>query len=380
MEQLPNAGNPQEHTPGKRPKHILRTVLLILLGIVLLMGAVVAFLGLNLLNKLDRTGSTTFEDENAVTYTPTPAPTATPALTSGPTPSPTPTPIPTPLPLSELYNQTILTQEQLDYMDANLQDSRFIHVLLIGVDTSGRAGRSDVMMLASIDPQAGRIRLVSFLRDLYVTIPGHGKDRLNAAYFYGGEELLLKTLEENFGVSADHTLTAYFPTLVTAVDLLGGVEADITKSERQQLNKILEDYNRQVGLAADDGLLETAGEHLLNGRQALSYCRIRKIDSDFQRTGRQQQLIESAAEQVKAMNLLELLNLAVTLLDEVETDLTLSDLAALAPLLGCDTLDIQGAHVPFDGAYVDETIDGMMVLTPDLPANRSQLKRFLEGD
>ncbi len=224
------------------------------------------------------------------------------------------------------------------------------------------------------------VRLVSFLRDLYVTIPGHGKDRLNAAYFYGGEELLLKTLEENFGVSAEHTVTAHFPTLVQAVDLLGGVEAEITESERRQLNKILEDYNRQVGLAADDGLLETAGEHLLNGRQALSYCRIRKIDSDFQRTGRQQRIIESAAEKLTQMKLFDLLKLAVTLLDEVETDLTLADLAALAPLLGCETLDIQGAHVPFDGAYADETIGGMMVLTPDLSSNRSQLKRFLEGD
>ena len=263
---------------------------------------------------------------------------------------------------------------------ARAEESVPFTVLLIGVDTSGRAGRSDVMMLASVDPQAGRIRLASFLRDLYVSIPGHGRDRLNAAYFYGGEALLLRTLEENFGVSVDHTVTAHFPTLVTAVDLLGGVEADITEAERVQLNKILEDYNRQVGLAADDGLLETAGEHLLNGRQALSYCRIRKIDSDFQRTGRQQRLIQSAAERLKAMNLLALLKLAVTLLDEVETDLTLADLAALAPLLGCDTLDIQGAHVPFDGTYADETVGGMMVLTPDLAANRSQLRRFLEGE
>ena len=263
---------------------------------------------------------------------------------------------------------------------ARAEESAPFTVLLIGVDTSGRAGRSDVMMLASVDPQAGRIRLASFLRDLYVSIPGHGRDRLNAAYFYGGEALLLRTLEESFGVSIDHTVTAHFPTLVTAVDLLGGVEADITEAERVQLNKILEDYNRQVGLAADDGLLETAGEHLLNGRQALSYCRIRKIDSDFQRTGRQQRLIQSAAERLKAMNLLALLKLAVTLLDEVETDLTLADLAALAPLLGCDTLNIQGAHVPFDGTYADETVGGMMVLTPDLAANRSQLRRFLEGE
>lgn len=108
----------------------------------------------------------------------------------------------------------------------------------------------------------------------------------------------------------EHTVTAHFPTLVQAVDLLGGVEAEITESERQQLNKILEDYNRQVGLAADDSLLETAGEHLLNGRQALSYCRIRKIDSDFQRTGRQQQVVESAANRLKEMGLVDLLKLA----------------------------------------------------------------------
>ena len=103
-------------------------------------------------------------------------------------------------------------------------------VLLIGVDTAGEAGRSDVMMLASVDPEAGDIRLVSFLRDLYVSIPGHGKDRLNAAYFYGGEALLKRTLEENFGVSVDHTLTAHFPTLVSAVDLMGGSSS--TKSCR----------------------------------------------------------------------------------------------------------------------------------------------------
>ena len=72
-------------------------------------------------------------------------------------------------------------------------------MLFIGVDTSGKAGRSDVMMLARIDPDAGTVRLVSFLRDLYVSIPGHGYDRLNAACFYGGETLLLQTLEENFG-------------------------------------------------------------------------------------------------------------------------------------------------------------------------------------
>ena len=236
------------------------------------------------------------------------------------------------------------------------------------------------MMLASIDPQAGRIRLVSFLRDLYVTIPGHGKDRLTRPTFMAARSWLLKTLEENFGVSAEHYRHGALSHAGAGCGPAGRRGGGDHRVRASSVNKILEDYNRQVGLAADDGLLETAGEHLLNGRQALSYCRIRKIDSDFQRTGRQQRIIESAAEKLTQMKLFDLLKLAVTLLDEVETDLTLADLAALAPLLGCETLDIQGAHVPFDGAYADETIGGMMVLTPDLSSNRSQLKRFLEGD
>ena len=199
-------------------------------------------------------------------------------------------------------------------------------------------------------------------------------DALEAAY---------RRAVEQAGLSAD-TLTGRLQ-LSFAAGRKGDsfslyVENDLGMSVYSLDFMVLEDYNRQVGLAADDSLLETAGEHLLNGRQALSYCRIRKIDSDFQRTGRQQRIIESAAEKLMQMKLFDLLKLAVTLLDEVETDLTLADLAPLAPLLGCETLDIQGAHVPFDGAYADETIGGMMVLTPDLSSNRSQLSRFLEGD
>ena len=92
MEQRPTSDKSPGHAPEKRRKHTLRTILLVLLGVVLLIGAVVVFLGLNLLNKLDRTGSTTFEDENAVTYTPTPSPTATPAQPPPPPPKPTPPP------------------------------------------------------------------------------------------------------------------------------------------------------------------------------------------------------------------------------------------------------------------------------------------------
>ena len=256
-----------------------------------------------------------------------------------------------------------------DY-DADIgRDSDIINILLIGQDRreDETRARSDSMILCTFHKSEKKLTMTSFLRDTYVKIPGYGQNRINVAYAAGGMPLLNKTLENNFGVHIDGNVEVDFYQFADIVDLLGGVEVDLRNDEAQWVN-------RETG----SGLSE--GTNLLNGQQALAYARIRKIDSDFQRTGRQQRIIEGAAEQVKAMNLLELLNLAVTLLDEVETDLTLSDLAALAPLLGCDTLDIQGAHVPFDGDYVDETIGGMMVLTPDLSSNRSQLKRFLEGD
>ena len=137
--------------------------------------------------------------------------------------------------------------------------------------------------------------------------------------------------------------------MASAADLLGGVEAEITEAASvSSSTKFWRITTARLGLAADDGLLETAGEHLLNGPagpQLLPHPQNRQRIP--QRTGRQQRIIESAAEKLTQMQLFDLLKLAVTLLDEVETDLTLADLAALAPLLGCETLDIQGRACAF---------------------------------
>ena len=118
-----------------------------------------------------------------------------------------------------------------------------LNVLLIGVDhaQSGQNGRSDTMMLASIDPAQGSVRLVSFLRDLYVPIPGHGRSRLNAAYFYGGERLLKETLEKQFGVTIDRTVTVRFSVLEELVNQLGGIEIELEEKERVHLNRLLEE-------------------------------------------------------------------------------------------------------------------------------------------
>ena len=382
MEQLPNAGNPQEHTPGKRPKHILRTVLLILLSIVLLMGAVVAFLGLNLLNKLDRTGSTTFEDENAVTYTPTPAPTATPALTSGPTPSPTPTPIPSPLPLSELYNQTILTQEQLDYMDANLQDSRFIHVLLIGVDRRGSSGnsRADTVMIATIDKKNGRLKLTSLMRDMLVNIPDNGYGKMNRSAAVGGVELLLATINEAFHMNLQDYVLVDFNMFEDVIDALGGVTVRMSAEEISAANDCIAGLNKERGIADlwDGFIFAEAGNVKLTGKQALGYARVRKIDSDFSRTNRQFKVLNAVFAKFKDASLTKQYSFLEEILPLVETNMTNARILECATsALSMNTQGLLSYRLPVDDLYENGRYEGSFVFLTDLPANALALHQFI---
>ena len=253
-----------------------------------------------------------------------------------------------------------------------------VNILLIGVDTleENINGRSDTMILVHVNPETADIRMVSFLRDLYVPIPGVGKTRLNAAYVHGGEELLKQTLSDNFGVTVDHTVTVHFSMLADLVDQLGGIEIEVTSAERSQINKLLKDYNTSTGQRG--GELEAAGLQRLTGKQALCYSRIRKIDSDFQRTSRQQTVITAMMKRAGELGYWQLLKLALANLPKVQTDLSFTDIVTLAPLVTqLDRLNLQTARVPFDGAYHNETINGMMVLVHNLDRCRTQLQDFL---
>ena len=268
----------------------------------------------------------------------------------------------------------MLTTGVPSYAEAN----GAMNILLIGVDTirEEKKGRSDTMMLMRVDPQAGEIKLLSFLRDLYVRVPGVGNTRLNAAYYHGGAELLKQTLEENFGVRVDKTAAVHFSTLMELVDQIGGIELEITERERGALNGFIAEYNAAYGLSG--GTLEKAGRQRLNGKQALCYSRIRKLDSDFQRTSRQQAVIAAMLSQMRTLGRWELMKLALANLPKVDTDLTILDAAALAPLITrMQEARVEAAQVPFEGCYRDETIGGMMVLVPDREANISRMDAFL---
>lgn len=252
-------------------------------------------------------------------------------------------------------------------------------ILLVGSDAydDDNRGRSDTTILVQVDGESKTIRMASFLRDLYVKIPGKGSNRLNASYIWGGEELLRKTLETNFGVTADAYVEVNFERLVEVIDAIGGVEVEVSEAERKQVNSILKFYNVKIGDAEDDQLLQESGLVHLTGKQALCFSRIRKIDGDFQRTGRQRKVLEAAFHKVTQLSMAEISMLIIKNIDAVKTDLTVADAMDLIPLaLRCKNATFETLTIPVSGAYNSTTIDGMAVFRPNLKKNQQALKEF----
>lgn len=254
------------------------------------------------------------------------------------------------------------------------------NLLLIGEDAAGsnENGRSDAMLLAQITPASGDVKLVSFLRDLYVPIEGHGKTRLNAAYFYGGEELLKQTLSECFDVRIDRTLAVDFATMADLIDQIGGVEVELTTPERAELNSVLATYCRDEDIPVEGKLVPEGNPALLGGLQALSFSRIRNLDSDFGRVGRQQQVLVGMLKRLTTLDAFTLMGLAVRNIQHVRTDLSLGDLISLLPILSREGgLHLRSTRVPFEDTCRDVQVNGMWVLDCDLATNARMLQEFL---
>lgn len=228
-----------------------------------------------------------------------------------------------------------------------------INILLIGQDKrEGEARqRSDAMILCSFNPETNKLAMISFLRDLYVQIPGYDDNRLNAAYAFGGFELLKDTFEMNFGITVDGCLESDFEGFEKIIDTAGGVEIDLTAAEADI-----------IGGGATEGLCT------LNGKQALTYARIRKTDSDFQRTARQRNILNAVFEKAKTYSLTELAAFFSEILPLMSTDMTDDELMTVALTFASSFQDIETeSHiVPAEGTYKNATIREMAVLLPDL--------------
>lgn len=250
-----------------------------------------------------------------------------------------------------------------------------MNVLLIGADRNkdGSNGRSDTMMLVSVDQTNKKLRLVSFMRDLYLDIPTVGYERLNAAFAYGGAALTMQTIENYFRVNIDKYVQTDFDNFEKIITKMGGVDVELSKEEAEFMNQ-------KKGWDLQEGM-----QHL-NAEEALYFSRIRDLDSDFGRTGRQRQMVLCMLETFKKLNVTDMAGVVLDYLPYVTTNLSNEDMIGLATLaMDFSSYEVETMHVPDTDTYEDIQVElngvpGNQVMKPDVEENARRLKEFLYGD
>lgn len=287
-------------------------------------------------------------------------------------------------------------QEEIDAagqkIDENLQKEQaakdttknLTNILLIGSDTryTGQAGRSDTMMLLTINRDEETISLTSLMRDMYVYVPDHGNTRINNAFAYGGAQLLIDTIETNFRIEIDNYAAIDFYSFVDAIDAIGGITMDITYDDFYGVNLAIEKYNKTLGLPYDDGKLTTYGEIQLTGKQALGYARNRHFPlGDFDRTAHQRALVAAIFEKAKSADLTQLDALLNAILPGITTDM--SETQILSWMVLVPTVlqyDFETYRIPIDDSYQGVTIGGASMLSIDFEKNIAALHRIIYGE
>lgn len=261
-----------------------------------------------------------------------------------------------------------------------MTSSKVTNVLVIGTDSrdpTEERGRSDSMILVSLNSKTHKIYMTSFMRDAYVSIPGYGDEKLNAAYSYGGADLLMDTIESNYDVKIDSYVSITFEGFAGIIDSVGGVTITLSDAEAEALNVILQsEVNEIMGDDTNDDLLSGGGTYKLDGKQALSYSRIRYTgNADFERTQRQRSVMDQVLKKAKSFNPVYITSLFSKSIPQLTTNMTISELYLLS--LRLPTLLIystQQQQIPADGTWSNGTANGQDVLKVDFEENKQLLQ------
>lgn len=356
--------DPKSTKVNKRPgrwKKVLLTIVVTILGLILLLllaATIYWNVMLNKINRMDETTAPTLSEEEIQQLVDE---------------------VNDPHAEDITYPTDPLITDEAEYI-AN--EDTVLNIMLVGQDISteggNRRGRTDTMILCTINSKTKTITFTSFLRDIYVKLPDFdgkqwGYNRLNANYVFGGAEMLDLCMQMNFGIDPDHFVEVDFDAFAAIVDVLGGVDIELTEKEAWYM-----------GLGDRSRVYEAGLQHL-NGRSALRYARIREIDGDFQRTHRQRKVINILLEKLKKMTPAQLHELLSTTLPYLTTDMTNDEITkyalSLIPMVG--ELKVQNFRVPADGTYYHANKGTAekpkSVIVVDLEANREELRKLL-GD
>lgn len=220
----------------------------------------------------------------------------------------------------ELYSEVADTMSKSEFEDV-------ITIALFGTDSRNTdnmsAGRSDTIMIASVNTKFKSIKLISIPRDTYVEVPGYGKTKINHAYAYGGEALSIKTINQNFGLNITEYATIDFSGLIHIINDIGGIQMNITREEMNYINSNVSEAYRITGNSQKT--LSSYGNVTLNGEQALTHSRNRTVGNDFTRAGRQREVLEAIMSKMASMGTSKILDMSDSFLQEVKTNINVMD-------------------------------------------------------
>lgn len=273
------------------------------------------------------------------------------------------------------YEVDVLGAEDVPIYKKERIDPDVLNIMLVGTDLregeSGN-GRSDSCLLVSYNSKTGKISLVSFMRDTWISIPGFGFNRINAAYSYGGIGLLINTVNENFGLDIQNYVLVNFEGFESIVDELGGVDINLTVKEAQFINS-----------GSQTKVDVKAGVQRLNGEQALVHSRNRKTgDGDFGRTRRQREVLMTIYSKVKTeLSPLKLPSLLNNMFKHAKTNITPEAMLSIGlDVLKAKDMNTVNSRIPFDNTWKYANMEGRSVISINLKKNKDMLHDLLFAD
>lgn len=277
-------------------------------------------------------------------------------------------------------NLAVTPKEELEVYD---NYKKIKNIALFGIDSADGIGRSDSTMIATIDPVHDKLKITSIMRDSYVNIDGYGYDKLNHAYAFGGPELSIKTINQTFGLNIENFVAVDFASLPVIIDILGGIQLDITNEEitcEININNYIDGINESLGTNTPH--IYSSGLQTVNGVQALAYSRIRYASGgDYERTHRQRIVLEQLFEKVLNISPTHYASFINQILPYVQTNLAASDILSLATkvvTMGGGTLEQD--RFPRDGYCWGENINGIYYLGFDESTTKQQMMDYIFDD
>lgn len=266
---------------------------------------------------------------------------------------------------------------------SNVVDESFVkNILIIGSDTrSDENGRSDTMILLSINSKTNQIVQTSFMRDILVSIPGYGSAKLNAAYAYGGAELVMDTIEENFKIKVDKYIRIDFFSFIDIIDAMGGLELTVNDDEANAMTDPMNEVNKLLGRTTEK--ITEGGTYTMDGVQSLAYARIRYAgDGDFDRTQRQREVIEKVIEKFKGLSIFKMNSVLETILPELTTNMSKTEIYFLCLRLPFIMgYEMRQFRIPYGeqgtGTWSYGNYDGQSVLEIDFDKNNELFKKVV---